>query len=259
MIAKKNTLSTSDLAIERLRIPIDAPGVSFTEKQVNEVEIKHLSILEDSPVKSAGCPCGNYFTVHYPPLFENALALGQEKPLTEILVSMLPDRNKPLLVIGIGNDAILSDAIGPRSAMLITATAHTKRNGIAVFSPGTEETSGLSIQSTVSAYVKSFCPRAVIAIDALVTRSHERLLSTIQISDTGIIPGSGIRSTRAGLVKSLLGCPVISIGIPTVIPINIMADKKKINLFLSPNTLDIGVSRGSAIIANAINHLTDTF
>ncbi len=151
--------------------------------------------------------------------------------LTEMVKSVCgkePNRDFTLLVAGLGNSEITADAVGPLTVKNLTVTRHLKnfepriyevlgRCGISAFAPGVLGQTGIESAELILGAVKTSAPDLVIAVDALAARSCERLASVVQISDSGIRPGSGIGNMRSEISKKSLGVPVISIGVPTVV------------------------------------------
>lgn len=151
--------------------------------------------------------------------------------LTELVKTVCqrtPNKDFSILVAGLGNSEITADAIGPLTVKNLTVTRHLKnfepniyddigRCGISAFSPGVLGQTGIESAELILGAVKTSSPDLVIAVDALAARSCERLASVVQISDSGIRPGSGIGNMRSEISKRSLGIPVISIGVPTVV------------------------------------------
>ncbi len=258
MAQKRHYNIRTDIAAERLRAPMKE-GEVRREYFSSGVGITALSVDR----KKGVLPRGHYFTLFYPARFAHVLGSDAEGVFPDMLSSLLPaDNGAPLLVVGIGNASIAADALGPRTAEMISATIQQHAGGIAVITPGTEESSGIPVKMVVESYLNILSPRAVITIDALATRSVSRLLSTIQISDTGIIPGSALRRGHPAISKETIGCPVISVGIPTVIPMYQTKQETSTTddpILLSPATLDMDIARGCAVIADGINRLGKRF
>ena len=132
---------------------------------------------------------------------------------------------KNILVVGLGNRNITPDSLGPKVADGIIVTRHLiykkliKDNvpSVSAISPGVLGITGIETGEIINNVTKSTKPDIIIAIDALAARSIDRVTSTIQIGDTGIIPGSGIGNSRNAVTKDVLGVPVIAIGVPTVV------------------------------------------
>ncbi len=267
----------SDLACERHRAAFDHPDVSLLEKNENGIPITFLSVKSPSGAAHCGCAAGEYRTMFLPTLFRGNYDDRREweKILYRLLTSLLPSPNEsPLLVVGLGNRSLTADTVGVRTAELVCATAHTAKGGVMVLTPGVLGESGLDAVRQVRAIANEVMPRAIIAVDALAANATTRLLSTIQITNTGISPGSGVYQARAPLNHEVVGFPVISIGIPTVIGVpamirevlgtqalpdtlktNIASIAKKV-MHVCPQNIDEGIENGASLIAGGINHLT---
>ena len=165
--------------------------------------VTSVRIDTEGAARQLGKPRGRYVTIDLSPLQKNAddvlerasRAVGAE------LRALLGENVKSVLVAGLGNANMTPDAIGPRSAEHVLVTRHLRQNG------------AFSAFCSVSVLT----PDAVIAIDALASRSLIRLCSTVQLSDTGIVPGSGVGNHRCPLSRDTLGVPVYAIGVPTVV------------------------------------------
>lgn len=127
---------------------------------------------------------------------------------------------RTVLVCGLGNRSVTPDALGPHSVDLMTVTRHLEGGNFArlcAVCPGTLGQTGIEAAEQLSAAVREISPDAVIAVDALASRSVERLAATVQISDSGICPGSGVGNARREISRETLGVPVIAVGVPTVV------------------------------------------
>ena len=134
-----------------------------------------------------------------------------------------------VLVVGLGNRAVTPDSLGPRVADNLSITRHILKeygkfafgkegvNSVSSIVPGVMAQTGMESMEIVAGVVKETKPDFVIAVDALAARNTKRLNRTIQVTDTGINPGSGVGNHRHGLNEKSLGVPVIAIGIPTVV------------------------------------------
>jgi spore protease len=175
-----------------------------------------------------------------------------------------------ILIVGLGNPTLAPDSIGCECAKRIRPTLHISEfdrpffeslacSEIAICTPGVNATSGLDALVTVKALTKELKPDAVIAIDALASSSVERLGSTVQISNTGICPGSGLGNSRSKIDEESVGVPVIAIGVPTVIDsrvfsINSNSDKAPVPaMIVSPKEINDIVSAAAEIISGGIN------
>ena len=275
----------TDLALERRELLKDSvpQGVTSESYEKNSIKFTKIKITDESGAKSIGKPVGSYVTAEIQSLVKGAVldeatieAIGNE------LRQLLPKKGE-VLVVGLGNTDITPDAIGPATVEMVLATRHitdelSKSIGlgnlrpVAGFIPGVLGKTGLETAESIKGIVKTINPSAVIVVDALAARRLGRLGNTIQMSDTGIIPGSGVGNARAAVNKESLGVPVISVGIPTVVDAQTLVndltdDKKEISrqenkeMIITPREIDLVVDRASKIIAVSINkalqpHLT---
>ena len=202
-------------------------GVKATKQRAEGYPVTRVDILDERGEKALGKPRGTYRTVDLTTFwqrrsdfFERAVrAVGGQ------LKDLLPG-NGPVLVVGLGNGAMTPDAIGPLAADSVLVTRHliaampkhfSGFRPVAVFRTGVLGTTGVESAEAVRGLVEQVQPALVIAIDALASRRVGRVCTTVQLSDTGIIPGSGVGNHRAALNQETLGVPVFSIGIPTVV------------------------------------------
>lgn len=202
-------------------------GVKATKTKREGYPVTRVDILDQRGEKALGKPQGSYLTIDLTTFwqrktdfFERAVrAVGSQ------LKELLPEEG-PVLIIGLGNEAMTPDAVGPLAAGNILITRHLIAampkhfagfRPVAVFRTGVLGTTGVESAEAVRGLVAEVQPALVIAIDALASRRCERVCATVQLSDTGIIPGSGVGNHRAALNQETLGVPVLAIGIPTVV------------------------------------------
>ena len=172
---------------------------------------------------------GNYFTLSFDDItnFENREKVGKELEniLKDIIrLNKLKD-NDTCLVIGLGNILSTPDSLGVKSLNNIVVTSHLYELGevsegmrrVSSFAPGVMASTGIETSRIITSLVTEIKPDFIIAIDALASRSIERINKTIQVTDTGIHPGSGIGNNRLEISKKTMGIPVIAIGVPTVV------------------------------------------
>jgi len=202
-------------------------GVKATKTKREGYPVTRVDILDQRGEKALGKPQGSYLTIDLTTFwqrkadfFERAVrAVGSQ------LKELLPEEG-PVLIIGLGNEAMTPDAVGPLAADNILITRHLIAampkhfagfRPVAVFRTGVLGTTGVESAEAVRGLVAEVKPALVIAIDALASRRCERVCTTVQLSDTGIIPGSGVGNHRAALNRETLGVPVLAVGIPTVV------------------------------------------
>ncbi len=239
MDKKEKTYSIrTDLAVEAREMVseenIEIPGVELKE-EVNDdynLSVTKVRIFNEEGAKAIHKPIGNYITIECEAIKANDPEVHEEvvKQLVKQLQDIIKMRKKmSVLVVGLGNWDITPDALGPKVTNNILVTRHlfetiddsaeeedtyTKVSAIA---PGVMGQTGMETFEIIQGIVSKFKPDLVIAIDALASRRTSRVNSTIQISDTGVHPGSGIGNRRKGLTEETLGVPVIAIGVPTVV------------------------------------------
>ncbi len=148
--------------------------------------------------------------------------------MAEAMLSRSVDRNTRVLVAGLGNADMTADALGPGTVRRLTATRHLKVHDeslyhalgcceLAAMAPGVLGQTGIESGELVKGAVAHVKPHLLIAVDALAARSCDRLAATVQLSDGGLSPGAGVGNFRLAMDKATLGCPVIGVGIPTVV------------------------------------------
>lgn len=214
---------------------VEIKGVRVEEEYLEDSEIKVTTMVieTENGAKAMGKPKGNYITLEAPNMD------GQEEEyhqkisleLAKIIGRLLPEGKEKLsvLVAGLGNREVTPDALGPRVIDNMMITRHVLRefgkyafgeeevSSVSGIVPGVMAQTGMESQEIIKGIVEETKPDVIIAIDALAARSTKRLSRTIQITDTGINPGSGVGNHRHGLSKETIGIPVIAIGVPTVV------------------------------------------
>ncbi|MBP3857071.1 MAG: GPR endopeptidase [Ruminiclostridium sp.] len=181
--------------------------------------------------------------------------------LTVLLRNMLPEGNA--LVAGLGNGAVCSDSIGVKSLAHIPATAHLSAHRdfddlgmrrVYVLEAGVTGKTGIESSSRIACIAGLVHAQVVIVIDSLACSEIERLCTTIQITDTGISPGSGVGNDRKAINIETIGVPVIAVGVPTVIDLESIADNQKgAGLMVTPRTIDTAAERHSRTIGEAVS------
>ena len=228
--------SRSDLACEALTDDLGAlRGACYREEREAGCRIERLHITEESCAKAIGKPRGQYITLHCRPLWK--LSEGERENTAGLLARELRRLCLPgegiserfgVLVAGLGNAEITADAIGPKTVHRLTVTRHLHEHDRRIFrllgrcqlsaiAPGVLGQTGMEAADLIRGAVAAVRPNVVLAIDALAARSTEQLAATVQLSDTGISPGSGIGNRRRAIDHESVGAPVIALGIPTVV------------------------------------------
>lgn len=218
----------TDLAMERVNDFGEIPGVRVENTAIGAFSRNIVQIESENAAKQLQKACGQYITFHA----QQLKLLSQEEKaefaalVAQSLSHMLPKEGE-ILVVGLGNRRITSDALGSRVTESVLVTRHLKDvlspsllgrlRGVCALSPGVLGVTGMETKDIVRGAVDHVKPAAVIAVDALSARECARIGATVQLTDTGIQPGSGVGNHREGLTRETLGVPVIAIGVPLVV------------------------------------------
>ena len=211
------------------------PGVKSDEREQDGFHLTTVEITDEQGEQALGKPRGKYVTLSLDSLLrreENAFAAACRLLAGELRSILDLEENSSLLVAGLGNRAITPDAIGPETVDSVMVTRHLRKQlpeyfgsfrSVSAVCSGVLGTTGIESGELVSAVCRRLRPDAVIAVDALASRKPDRLCRTVQISDTGIVPGSGVGNAREALCRDTLGVPVIALGVPTVVDAGTLA------------------------------------
>lgn len=267
---------------------VNASGVSYNEYDADGIKITDLRITNSEGEKALGKPVGSYITIDTGRLWEQEYeaSLHAIKLIAANLNDLMHSACKKIdsvLVCGLGNRNITPDAIGPLTIDGVTVTRHIKEEDpalynqmgaydIAAVNAGVVGQTGVETAEIIGSVVKTVKPSLIIAVDALAARNASRLATTIQMTDTGVRPGSGIGQKRREISRQTMNVPVIAIGVPTVVSSStlvydaldeasakvspklteILENGK--NFFVSLNESDVVVNKMAHVIAEAINH-----
>lgn len=283
----------TDLAVEA-RECITQPegelhGVVVKEytQEESDVHVTKVSIESKNGAKAMGKPMGTYITLEAPRMIEADEDYHREisEEIAKHLKTIIPDmeNEKSILVVGLGNRDVTADALGPEVVDNLCITRHVvkeygkaaydkeKMHTVSSIVPGVMAKTGMETAEIVKGVVEQTNPDVVIVIDALASRSTKRLNRTIQITNTGIHPGSGVGNHRNALTEEALGVLVIAIGVPTVvdaativndalekISANFTAEQMKAinelnNMYVTSKDIDETIKRLSYTLSEAIN------
>ena len=262
-------LPRTDLAVEAHRVRAGAgrlEGVEVRETDRNGFRVSTVEVRSPAASKELCKPIGVYHTVTLDPVLrrEEAAFSAAAELISALIGDLLPKNDRfSALVVGLGNRAITPDAVGPQTMESVLATRHLQDQAADLFSalrpvcaisPGVLGTTGIEAARMVKAVSADLRPDVVIVVDALACSEPERLCRTIQITDTGITPGSGVGNDREALNRDSLGVPVIAVGVPTVMDIRTVSDSDVLEgLFVTPRDIDTTVSDFSKLTGYAIN------
>ncbi|MBQ3183689.1 MAG: GPR endopeptidase [Clostridia bacterium] len=260
-------------------------GISYRETELHGVSVSDMKISSEEGSSIIGKPVGRYITVECK---KSWLLSDEEKEnvisaLTDFITELIPKGEKTVLVVGLGNRDITPDSLGPRTVDSLIVTRHVKefdrklfdsigQEEVAAVAPGVVGQTGIETLELIRGAVERVKPDVVIAVDALAARSVDRLGSTLQLSDTGISPGSGIGNRRREINRTSIGVPVIAIGVPTVVDSSTLVydalskagiediddPLKKVlengrSFFVSLKESDVAVAESASLISSALN------
>lgn len=292
----------TDLALETREIYKRAQNL---EDEVPGVETKiddsdkdflftHVKILSEEGASALGKPIGDYITIESK--YMNDEVENIDNKIIDKMAYVIKDishmvKKDTVLVVGLGNSDVTPDALGPKVVDNLSITRHLieyapelvneNTRAVSAIVPGVLGTTGIETGEIVKGIVEKIQPNLVVVVDALAAKDMNRISRTIQISNTGITPGSGVKNNRFSITSESLGVPVIAIGVPTVVgvptivneAIEYVADKfedvksplenknymqdilenKDFDFMVTPNDIDDIISNLSRLVADGIN------
>lgn len=276
---------------EEIKKPAQNKGYIYKEQEFGYARISTLEISEKSGVEMFQKPIGRYITISFKKIW--LLSETERSSITSLVAAELNSlcknvvpEYKSVLVVGLGNRSITADSIGPQSLDELIVTRHLGKKEISLINqnndgnypiisaiaPGVVGQTGIETAEYIASTAKLIKPQIVVCIDALAARSIDRLATTIQLSDAGIAPGSGVKNDRMSINRKLLGIPVIAIGVPTIVDSSTLVydalEKAGIielstellsvldngrSFFVSLKETDIAAKEFSSLISNVLN------
>lgn len=295
-----STKIRTDLALEaRESFPeddVEIKGVILTEDydEKNNIRVSVVEIKDEKGSKAMQKPIGTYITIEAPDI--NGRDDDYHKPASDKIAMYLRKlagdlKKDEVLVVGLGNRDVTPDALGPMVVDNLFVTRHLIREygnefkeknrlgSVSAISPGVMAQTGMETVEIIKGIVNETKPKLLIVIDALAARSIQRLNTTVQLTDTGISPGSGVGNNRKALNEESLGTKVIALGVPTVVDAATIVsdtltsymeksgfDEKDIdqfiyevnsqtmnNMFVTPKNIDESVKKISYTVSEALN------
>lgn len=280
----------TDLAIEANDFHYSATpsdDVTKSSEILLGYEVTTLTIGE-SASRELGKPVGTYISAEFGRLWHSDRATSEKaaKMICSLIKRIAPKETGCILAVGLGNDRVTPDSVGPKAVKKLIVTRHIKEMSPKVYATmgfgecaavitGVLGETGVESADIIKGVVDRIRPSLVLVIDALSARSMERMATTVQITTSGIAPGSGVNNRRAEISEKTMGCPVISLGFPTVVDAGTltldmledagvsedmlsaaeekMSGSEKPSLFVSPKECDIITDSLSELAAMAVN------
>jgi spore protease len=276
----------TDLAVEL--IEDNAEQIKGVRKKVHHKIASTATevIIEDGAAAAKiGKPVGRYITIETTRVSGDPSEFNEQvADIAEEILRVCDCTDKSVLVVGLGNDKITPDSLGPKVVSQVLVTRHLAEENVpkaireainitsvSAIAPGVLGQTGIEAAETIEALVKFTKPDCVFVIDALACSDISRLGSTIQMTDSGISPGSGVQNRRKELSKETLGVPVTAIGVPTVMDMHTIAENLTgqtvgnhainhlPNMMVTPRDVDKLIERMSRLIAYGINKATQPY
>lgn len=283
----------TDLALETCRDVLKhkpkTQGIECKKWQKGPITGEEVRILNAEGERETGRAVGRYLTLNTGALWLDEAEAFREKVLVlaQVIREMAEELGpcRSVMIAGLGNESITADAIGPRAVKELVVTHHIKKNSPRLFrewklfdlcaiAPGVLGQTGLESADVIAGVTERYRPDLILVIDALASRELARLVRTIQLCDTGIRPGSGVGNDRPKLDRESLGCPVISVGVPTVVDAATLAsdaieaftceavdqeairhtwEENGLNFYVTPKETDAVIRTVSRFVAYGIN------
>ena len=277
----------TDLAVEAVQsIRSGLPeGVTSEEITHGDVTVSRIAIETEKGAAALQKPIGRYTTVELPSFSEASADLDHRVDAVAAELARLLPKDGEVLVAGLGNSSITPDALGPKTVQKIFATRHIQGEfaraagldglrAVSAVAPGVLGQTGIETGELLCGIIERTRPAAVIAVDALASRSLSRLGCTVQLSDSGISPGAGVGNHRMQLNRDTLGIPVIAAGVPTVVDaltvaaeaamqagaseedveaLRAQVEPRGASMVVTPREIDLLIDRAAHLLALAIN------
>lgn len=253
----------TDLAMERTVYPGGmGKGVNVNTQRQGEMETTWVRIESPSAAQRLGKAQGIYWTLTHPRMPylspEERLPIAQE--IGQSLRLLLPPQGD-ILVLGLGNRHMTADALGDRVVNGILVTRHMKEDrlrGVCAMAPGVLGITGVETAELALGMTERLKPAAVLVIDALAAMETSHICTTVQVTDTGISPGSGVGNHRQGINREWLNVPVIAIGIPMVVYVSTIVRDALRSILSHDNTDEAAEAMAAELAKNAAGEMVVT-
>lgn len=269
----------TDLALERCEnlSGNELEGIDIRSFETDKAKVTRIKVLNSKGAETVGKPVGSYVTVEVTPFAKHAHFIDESlETLAHEIRLLLPEKGS-VLVAGLGNVKITPDALGPKCVSMIFATRHItgellKATGfknlraVTAIPTGVLGETGAEAGEIIKGAVQTLGIDAVITVDALAARNVSRLGTTVQMCNTGIVPGSGVGNSRQEISERTVGVPVIAIGVPTVVDSatliydfegegaaeNDMLQQQE-SMMVTPREVDLMIERAAKLTSLAVN------
>lgn len=224
-----NSIRT-DLALEAREAVGEIPGVEMEQENLGATVITRVRVATSAGARRMGKPIGRYITIENEALSRPETLRNRELGgiiAQELRALLGPGEGENAMVVGLGNRSLTPDSLGPRVTGEILVSRHIREHmpdyldervrSVCAISPGVMGVTGIETGELVRSAVRLVQPSCLIVVDSLAARSRRRILGTVQISDAGVVPGSGVGNHRTALNRQSLGLPVIAVGVPMVV------------------------------------------
>lgn len=217
----------TDLAMEAREAAGEIEGVEMEQHREGKAIVTRVRVVTEQGARAIGKPIGTYVTIE-----QNGLTQAKTGALSKCIAQQLSlllgqPQQGGALVVGLGNRELTPDSLGPRVTQRILVTRHLftqlpelldeRVQPVSVLAPGVMGSTGMETGEVVQAVVQRVKPACVVVVDALAARSTSRILNTVQLTDAGVSPGSGVGNHRDALTRETLGVPVVAVGVPMVV------------------------------------------
>ena len=244
----------------------DLPGAAEGTEERSGFAVHVVEIREREAAEKLCKPIGRYVTLELDPLLrreEDAFSRACGVLAEELRRQLALAPGDRVLAVCLGNPDMTPDAVGPLCAGHLLVTAHLKRalpedfaafRSVSVLRTGVLGTTGVESARLARAVAELVQPAAVVAVDALAAADGSRLCRTVQITDAGIVPGSGVGNARSALNRETLGVPVVAVGVPTVVDAAALCGRQDVGgMFVTPRDIDARVRETARLVGYALD------
>lgn len=273
-----NISCRTDLAMESVETGRLTSGVSTQKSTKENILIIRIKVETKKAALALQKPVGEYVTFNVSNFKSpNIDIIGEAKVIAKTMEEFFPKNENGVLIVGLGNSDITPDALGPKAISYCFATRHIsgelkksigmeQLRSVCAIATGVLGKTGIETAEIVSSLVKSLAPSFVVVIDSLAAKSVTRLGNTIQMSNVGISPGSGVQNARKELSFATLGVPVIAIGVPMVVDMATIAPEADADadpaqtsenevqtMMVTPREIDLCIEHAAKMVAYSVN------